>query len=75
MEINDFVSKFADQFDDTDVEVFKADTEYQELEEWSSVTILSAIACVRTNYGKKITASDLRTCKTIEELFNLVQER
>lgn len=75
MEINDFVSKFADQFDDTDVEVFKADTEYQELEEWSSVTILSVIACVRTNYGKKITASDLRTCKTIEELFNLVQER
>lgn len=75
MEINDFILKFADQFDDTDVEVFKADTEYQELEEWSSVTILSVIACVRTNYGKKITASDLRTCKTIEELFNLVQER
>lgn len=75
MEINDFISKFADQFDDTDVEVFKADTEYQELEEWSSVTILSVIASVRTNYGKKITASDLRTCKTIEELFNLVKER
>ena len=70
MELQEFIKNFADQFDDTDAEVFNADTEYQELEEWSSV-----IACVRTNYGKKITASDLRACKTIEELFNLIKQR
>ncbi len=75
MELQEFIKNFADQFDDTDAEVFNADTEYQELEEWSSVTILSVIACVRTNYGKKITASDLRACKTIEELFNLIKQR
>lgn len=75
MELNDFIKNFADQFDDTDAEVFNAKTEYQELEEWSSVTVLSVIACVRTMYGKKITASDLRSCQTIEELFNLVKDR
>lgn len=75
MEIKEFIQGFADQFDDTDVEVFNADTVYQELEEWGSITILSVIAFVRTKYGKKITASDLRSCQTIEELFNLVKQR
>lgn len=75
MELKDFIQNFADQFDDTDLSVFNANTEYKELDEWSSVVILSVIACVRTKYGKKITASDLRECNTIEELFNLIKER
>ncbi len=75
MEINDFIRIFADQFDDTDFEEFKPETEYQNLDEWGSLTILAVIACVRTNFGKKITAADLRSCNTIEELFNLVSQR
>jgi acyl carrier protein len=75
MELEEFIQHFANQFDDTDVAVFNAGTNYQDLEEWSSMTMLSVIACVRTNYGKKITASDLRSCSTIEELFNLVKQR
>lgn len=72
MEITDFVKKFAEQFDDTDESVFSPETVYQELEEWSSLTALSIIAFVRTNYGKKITAMNIRSCKTIQDLFNLV---
>ena len=75
MELEEFIQHFANQFDDTDVAVFNAGTNYQDLDEWSSMTMLSIIACVRTNYGKKITASDLRSCSTIEELFNLVKQR
>lgn len=75
MELKNFIEKFANQFDDTDVAVFNAQTDYQSLDEWSSMTILSVIAFVRTEYGKKITASDLRSCRTIEELYNLVKER
>lgn len=75
MELKEFIYNFANQFDDTDVAVFNAQTDYQSLDEWSSMTILSVIAFVRTEYGKKITASDLRSCNTIEELYNLVKER
>lgn len=75
MELKDFIKLFADQFDDTDADVFTAETDYQNLEEWSSLTVLSVIACVRTNFGKKITASDLRSCSNIEELFNLIKQR
>ena len=75
MELKDFIVDFANEFDDTDSSVFNAKTEYQNLEEWSSLVILGVMAFVRTKYGIKITASDLRSCNTIEELFNLIQQR
>ncbi len=75
MELKDFIENFAEQFDETDASEFKADTVYQELDEWSSLTALSIIAFVRTNYGKKISALDIRSCRTVEDLFNLVRER
>lgn len=75
MELKNFIESFAEQFDDTDASEFNAQTEYQDLDEWSSLTSLSIIAFVRTKYGKKITALDIRSCKTIEELFNLVNLR
>ena len=73
MDLNGFVKLFAQQFDDTDESVFTPDTVYQELEEWSSLTALTVIAFVRTNYGKKITAMNIRSCHTIQELYELVK--
>lgn len=39
MELNEFISAFAEQFDDTDASEIQADTNYQELDEWSSLTL------------------------------------
>ena len=75
MDINEFVEKFAEQFDDTDESEFTPSTVFSQLEEWSSLTSLAIIAFVRTDYGKKITALDIRSCRTIEDLFNLVKSR
>ena len=72
MDLKDFVNKFAEQFDDTDESVFTPETVYQELEEWSSLAALSIIAFVRTNYNKKITALNIRSCRTIRDLYELV---
>ena len=75
MDINEFVEKFAEQFYDTDESEFTPSTVFSQLEEWSSLTSLAIIAFVRTDYGKKITALDIRSCETIEDLFNLVKNR
>ena len=75
MEINEFVVNFADQFDDTDASEIKADTEYQELDEWSSLTAMSLIALAKAEYGKTITGREVRSCKTVEELFNLIASK
>lgn len=75
MELKDFIEKFADQFDDTDASEIQADTEFQELEEWSSITAMSLIALARTEYGKTITGREVRGCKTVEDLFNLIASK
>ena len=75
MKLEDFIVNFANQFDDTDASEIQADTEYQELEEWSSLTAMSMIAMAKTQYGKTITGREVRSCKTVEELFNLIDSK
>ena len=75
MELNDFVSAFAEQFDDTDVSEIQASTVFHELEEWSSLIGMSVIALARTQYGKAITGAELRACVTVEDIFNLINNK
>ena len=75
MEINEFIKNLADQFDDTDASEIKADTEYQELDEWSSLTAMSIIALAKTEYGKTITGREIRSTKTVKDLFNLINSK
>ena len=75
MELEDFIEKFANQFDDTDRSEIQASTEYQELEEWSSLTAMSLIAMAKVEYGKTITGREVRSCTTVEELFNLIASK
>ena len=75
MELNDFSVKFAEQFDETELSEFKPDTLFQELEEWSSLIAMGIIAFVKTEYGKFITGKEIRSCHTIEDLFNLVASK
>lgn len=75
MKLDEFIEIFANQFDDTDASEIQADTEYQELEEWSSLTAMSMIAMAKTQYGKTITGREVRSCKTVEDLFNLIASK
>jgi acyl carrier protein len=75
MDIDKFIEKLADQFDDTEPELFTPDLLFHDLEEWSSLSALSIIAFVRTEYGKKITALDIRDCQTVRDLFEMVESK
>lgn len=75
MELNDFISKFASQFEDEDPSVFNADTDFHELDTWSSLTSLSVVAMIIQEYGVELDSQDVRNADTIEDLFNLVNER
>lgn len=72
MNMNEFIKVFADQFDDTDASEIKSDTKFRELDEWSSLIVMSVIAMTRTQYGKTITGKEIRDCDTVEELYNLI---
>jgi acyl carrier protein len=75
MDLNEFIKNFADQFDDTDASEITADTEYQELDEWSSLTAMSIIALAKTEYGKTITGREIRYTKTVKDLFDLIASK
>lgn len=75
MEIKDFIEKFTDQFDDVEPGVIQADTVYKDLDEWSSLTAMSLIAMAKTQYGKTITGLEVRSCNTVEDLFNLIANK
>ena len=72
MTLDEFTGKFADEFDETPAEVFTPTTDFRELEEWSSLSGLAIISMIDDEFDKQITGADLRSVKTIEELYNLV---
>jgi acyl carrier protein len=73
MDLQAFIKKFAEQFDNTDASEFKADTQFRTLDEWSSIIALSVIAMVDDEYDITIKGDDIRKSETIEELFNIVK--
>ena len=75
MNLEEFVNNFAEQFDDTDPDEIQASTAFHDLEEWSSLTGMSVIAMAKTIYGKSLTGSELRSCVTVEDLFNLLSSK
>lgn len=75
MELNEFVANFADLFDDTDASEIQASTVFHDLDEWSSLTGMGCIALAKTEYGKAITGAELRACVTVEDVFNLINNK
>ena len=75
MEIKDFIENFAEQFDDTTVEMLGAGTNFRELDEWSSLIALSVIAMVDEVYGITINGEDIRSSQTISDLFNRIMDK
>lgn len=75
MELTDFIAKFANQFEDTDLSEFKAETEFKNLDEWSSLMSLSIIAMADEEFDMKVKGEDIKNANTIEELYNIIKNR
>lgn len=75
MDLQQFIQQFAEQFDDTDVETFSAETKFKELDEWSSLIALSVIAMIDDEYDVQIKGDDVRNADTVEQLFEIVKNR
>ena len=76
MNINVFIEKFSNQFEETSPDQFKPETNFRsDLDEWDSLTALAIIAMVDAEYNVVLKGSDIRESKTIEDIFNLVKSR
>ena len=75
MEINDFIKNFADQFDDTDASEITAETNFRDLEEWSSMIGLSVLNMSEKKYGVTLTFDELKSTNTVQELFDVIANK
>lgn len=75
MDIQKFIESFAEQFDDTELDVFKSDTVFHDLDEYSSIIALSIISMVDEEYGVALNGNEMKSAVTIEDLFNIVQSK
>ena len=70
MEINDFIEKFAEAIEVEDVESLEAGTEFRQLDEWSSLSVMLLIAFFDEEFGKEISEKDIKACTTIQDLYD-----
>ena len=73
--LEEFVKAFAAEFDETPEEIFAPETHFRELEEWGSLVALSIISMVDDTCDVVITGADIRSCTTIQDLYNVVQSK
>lgn len=73
--LDEFVTLFAEQFDDTDASDIQAETMFKELDEWSSLIGLSVIAMVDEEFDVALKGEDIKNSITIEDLFNIVKSK
>ena len=75
MELQEFITNFANQFEETDSSVFTKDTIFKNLDEWSSLQALSIIAMVDEEYGVALKGDDIRSVDTLEDLFDIIKSK
>lgn len=73
MEIKEFIEKFAEAVEIENVENLNAETDFRQLNEWSSLAALSVIAMYDEEFEKTVNGNMLRECKTIGDLAKLAE--
>jgi acyl carrier protein len=70
--ISQFIDNFQSAVDFQEPVEISSGTELASLAEWDSLAALGVIVMFDMEYGKTITGNDLKSCKTIADLFALL---
>ena len=71
MKIKEFIEKFAEAIEVDNVEALTAETEFKELEEWSSLSVMLIIAFFDEEFDKQVGDKAIKDAKTIQDLYNI----
>ena len=75
MDVNELIEKIENEIEEIKPGVLKPDTNYRNIEGWSSMHALIIIALIDTEYNVTITGADLRSCENVNDLFNIIKSR
>ena len=71
MEIKEFIEGFAKAIEVEDVEALTPETEFLDLDEWSSLSVILVIAFLDEEFDKQIDDIAIRKAETIQDLYDL----
>ena len=71
MDIKEFIEKFAEAIEVENVNELRAETEFHELDEWSSLSVMLLIAFFDEEFDKQVGDKEIRSAVTIQDLFNI----
>lgn len=69
MEIKEFIEKFAEAIEVEEVETLTQETNFHDLDEWSSISVMLLIAFYDEEFGKEITPAAIKEANTIQDLY------
>lgn len=75
MELQEFVKNFEAQFDEVEPGTMTPETEFQNVEEWSSLNALLIIAMINANYNVTLNGEEIKAATTVADVFNLVESK
>ena len=75
MNINDFISKVENEFEELNSGSLNPDSVIREHVSWDSVNALIFIALINVEYNVEINAEDLVSSSTVQDLYNIVESR
>ncbi|GHT31068.1 acyl carrier protein [Bacteroidia bacterium] len=75
MEKEDFLKNFANQFDDTDISELTFETNFRDLDEWSSLIALAVMNMIAKKYAVKLRPEEMKELNTIQELFDYTNSK
>lgn len=67
---NNFLVKFRELFDETDASLIQIDTKFKDLEEWSSLIILSLIVMCEEEFNTSISPSEIEKSIFVSDLIH-----
>lgn len=73
--INIFIELFAAELPRTKSIDLTPETIFRDLDDWSSLSLLSILEMIEEEFGVSIRGFDLREAKSINDLYLLVQKR
>lgn len=71
----DFIENFKDILDEPEEINLSLETRFKDLDEWDSLTNLSLMAMVDSEYNVKLNADEINKSETLSDLLTLIKSK
>lgn len=71
MDIQEFIKKFGEAIEVEDIDTLTPETEFHDLDEWTSLSVIIAIAFFDEEFDKQVDDVAIRKADTIQDLYDL----